>query len=127
MLASSYKKKLLNVHCGDCPSCKSLIQDKINRKERISSGMFSKKDLRIEKENQKFKQLYRGDICDLVDVKKINETIRKYMIHSNEFKKVGKQIKNLADVKNDMDYLRNSVEAMVKDVNLIRMAQFFIF
>ncbi len=52
-------------------------------------------------------------------VNEINE-IRNQKVHMNEFKKFQRQVKNISDMDADMETLKNGIENLVEDMNLIR-------
>lgn len=52
---------------------------------------------------------------------------RKYRYHKQGFKKVTRQIMNISDHGTTMENLKNSMDLLVEEIEIIRMAQFFIY
>jgi hypothetical protein len=52
---------------------------------------------------------------------------RKYRSHKQGFKKVQRQIMNISDHGTTMENLKNSMDLLVEEIEIIRMAQFFIY
>jgi hypothetical protein len=72
---------------------------------------------------------YRLKICKLKgktgpEMLKID---RKYRHHKNAFMKIIRQIMNISDHGTTMENLKNSMDLLVEEIELIRMAQFFIY
>jgi len=44
-----------------------------------------------------------------------------------EFSKISRQIRNITDNDADMETLKNGMDTLLDDVELIRMAQYFIY
>lgn len=52
---------------------------------------------------------------------------RKYRSHKQEFKKITRQIMNISDHGTTMENLKNAMDLLVEEIEIIRMAQFFIY
>lgn len=52
---------------------------------------------------------------------------RKYRTHKQEFKKVTRQIMNSSDHGTMMENLKNTMDLLVEEIEIIRIAQFFIY
>ena len=77
---------------------------------------------RIRKINQR--EILEGKTID--NWKEINED-RSYRNHMMAFQKTSRQIRNINDPDADMEALKNELERVVKDIDVIRMSLFMVY